>query len=231
MVGRTREMLALARRAVDLDPFSPVKTVSLASGLYFAGKTSEATKVEDHARLTWPQSPDVLDLEFEQALRSGDAPKVARLLSSPQTRPVDMLDAEALLWPKIMAERRGSSEMRAALGEQIVDLVERGRFNDFWGVLALRMLNEDDAAYALMLKLSEGGRDSVSQQDVATMLFQPEMSNLRAQPRFMTLAANLGLTAYWLRSGKWPDFCSDPSLAYSCPLLARATGPAEGKRS
>jgi hypothetical protein len=47
----------------------------------------------------------------------------------------------------------------------------------------------------------------------------------------MTLAANLGLTAYWLRSGKWPDFCSDPSLAYSCPLLARATDPAEGKRS
>jgi DNA-binding winged helix-turn-helix (wHTH) protein/TolB-like protein len=230
MVGRTREMLALARRAVDLDPFSPVKTVSLANGLYFAGKTSEAIKVEDHARLTWPQSPDVLDFGFERALRSGDAPTVARLLSSPQTRPVDMLDAEALLWPKIMAERRGSSEMRAALGEQIVDLVERGRFNDFWGVLALRMLNEDDAAYALMLKLSEEGHDLVSPQDAATMLFQPEMSNLRTQPRFMKLAANLGLTAYWLRSGKWPDFCSDPGLSYSCPLQARAADRAEGRR-
>jgi len=229
MLGRTSEMVMLARRAVELDPLSPVKTASLAGWLYLSGETSEATKVEQHARLAWPQSPDILDLAFERAVRTGDGPTVVRLLASPQTRPVDMLDAEAALWPKIMAERRGSTGTRAVLAEQIVELIERRKFSAFWGVLALHILNEDDAAYALMLKLSEGGSDVVSPEDIAIMLFQPEMSNVRTQPRFMKLAANLGLTAYWLHSGKWPDFCSEPDLNYSCPLQARAADRADGR--
>jgi len=24
------------------------------------------------------------------------------------------------------------------------------------------------------------------------------------------------LLAYWKKSGKWPDFCSDPDLPYDC---------------
>jgi hypothetical protein len=142
-----------------------------------------------------------------------------------------MLDPEALLWPKIMAGRRGSSGDRLVLAHQIADLLERRQFNDFWGFLALHMLNEDDAAYALMLKMSKGGTGTVIPEDIATVLFQPEMASLRSQPRFMDLAANLGLTAYWLRSGRWPDFCSDPDLGYSCPLQARVAERAKGRPS
>jgi hypothetical protein len=171
-----------------------------------------------------------LDYEFERAVRSSDAPEVLEILSTPRTRPVEMSDAEALLWPKIMAERHGSSAARAVLANQVVDLVGRRQFGDFWGFLALHVLNEDDVAYRFMLKLSKGGSDIVSPQDMATVLFQPEMSGLRRQPRFMDLAANLGLTSYWLRSGRWPDFCSEPDLGYSCPVQARAAERAEGRR-
>ncbi len=229
-LGRIGEMLALARRSVEHDPLSPVKTVDLVASLYNAGRTSEAAKVEQEARLTWPQSPDVLDWEFEHAIRSGDAPAVLRKLSSPQTRPVDMSDPEARLWPRIMAEREASAGARAVLAGQIADLVERGQFNDFFAFLALHVLNEDDAAYDLMLKLSKASNDIAKRQDIATVLFQPEMSNLRAQPRFMNLAANLGLTSYWLRSGRWPDFCSEPDIHYSCLLQARAAESAKGAR-
>jgi DNA-binding winged helix-turn-helix (wHTH) protein/TolB-like protein len=231
MVGRIAEGLPLARRSVELDPHSAVKTVDLAARLYFAGETSEATKVEQAAELRWPESPDVLDFEFERAIRRGDVAVVSARLSSPRTRPVDMSDAEALLWPRIMAERHGSYAARGALANRIVDLVERGQFNVFWGVLALHLLREDDIAYAFMLKRSKGGNDIFSLDDIATVLFQPEMSSVRAQPRFMVLAANLGLTAYWSRSGRWPDFCSEPGLGYSCRSQARAVETSEKARS
>jgi len=229
-LGRTAEGLALARRGVELDPLSPVKAISLADWLYFAGETAEATKVVQHAMLTWPQSPDMLDLEFERAVRDGDGPAVIKKLSSAQTRPVEMPDAEALLWPKIMAARHASSEARGALAKQVVDLVQRRQFVDFWGYLALHVLNEDDLAYSFMLKLSKSRNGISMPKDIAAVLFQPEMANLREQPRFMDIAANLGLTSYWLRSGKWPDFCSDPHLSYSCALQARAAEKAAFRR-
>ncbi len=221
-VGRTSEVVPLARRGVELDPHSSTKTTSLASWLYFAGESAEALKVEQYASLTWPQSPDVLDADFEFAIRRGDAPEVLRRLSNPQTRPVSMSDAEALLWPKIMAERHGSSGARLVLAKQIATLVERRQFNVFWGLLALHALDEDEESYDLMSKLSRTESDVAAPEDIATVLFQPEMANLRRQPRFMQLAANVGLTTYWLRSGQWPDFCSDPDLGYSCLVQARA---------
>ncbi len=226
MVGRTDEGLPLARRSVELDPHSVVKTVDLASRLYAAGKTSEADTIEQVAKSTWPRSPDVLDMEFERAVRSGDAGAVAARLSSPQTRPADMSDAEAMLWPKIMTESRGRSAGRIVLAKRIVTLVERGQFNFFWGVLALHLLDQDDAAYAFLLDQSKSANDVISPEDVATILFQPEMSGVRARPRFMNLAANMGLTTYWRRSGRWPDFCAQPDLGYNCvEQAAHAQGP------
>jgi hypothetical protein len=51
---------------------------------------------------------------------------------------------------------------------------------------------------------------------VAEILFRPALTNLRADPRFMHVAARFGLVDYWQRSGKWPDFCDDPDLPYDC---------------
>jgi hypothetical protein len=47
-------------------------------------------------------------------------------------------------------------------------------------------------------------------------LFRPPLADLRANPRFIQVAAHLGLLDYWRRSGDWPDFCSDPDLPYDC---------------
>src|SRR5262249_11593049 len=48
------------------------------------------------------------------------------------------------------------------------------------------------------------------------VLFRPPQAHLRADPRFMRVAAHLGLLDYWKRSGDWPDFCADPDLTYDC---------------
>ena len=58
------------------------------------------------------------------------------------------------------------------------------------------------------------------------MLFRPTMRALRSDPRFMRVAAHLGLLAHWRNSGKWPDFCFEPDLGYDCQTEAAKLGPA-----
>ena len=58
-----------------------------------------------------------------------------------------------------------------------------------------------------------GGADSA-------FLFFPLTANLRRDPRFIALAARIGLVDYWRSSGHWPDFCADPTLPYSCQAEA-----------
>ncbi len=60
-------------------------------------------------------------------------------------------------------------------------------------------------------------------------LFYPRMRVLRADPRFMPLAARLGLVDYWLDAGQWPDFCTTEELPYDCKEAALAARAAATK--
>jgi len=51
---------------------------------------------------------------------------------------------------------------------------------------------------------------------VPGVLFYFDMAPQRRDPRFMKLAARIGLVDYWTTSGHWPDFCSEPGLPYDC---------------
>ena len=53
-------------------------------------------------------------------------------------------------------------------------------------------------------------------------LFTPQMRSVRVDPRFMVLAARLGLIDYWIETNQWPDFCSTEQLRYDCAEAARA---------
>jgi hypothetical protein len=45
--------------------------------------------------------------------------------------------------------------------------------------------------------------------DNTSLLFQPLMAAVRADPRFIRLATGFGLAAYWRASSHWPDFCDE----------------------
>ena len=48
------------------------------------------------------------------------------------------------------------------------------------------------------------------------VLFRPAFRDVWRDPRSMAGAAHVGLLHYWKISGKWPDFCFDPTLPYDC---------------
>jgi hypothetical protein len=66
-----------------------------------------------------------------------------------------------------------------------------------------------DDAFALAARFDANVNDT-------TDLFQPFTASMRRDPRFMALAARIGLVDYWRTSGHWPDFCSEPGLPYDC---------------
>ena len=62
-------------------------------------------------------------------------------------------------------------------------------------------------------------------QDNTYVYFTPWVRPFRADPRFMHVARGLGLTDYWSKSGKWPDFCFEPGLPYDCKAEAAKLTP------
>jgi hypothetical protein len=56
-------------------------------------------------------------------------------------------------------------------------------------------------------------------------LFSPKTASMRQDARFIPLAAKLGLVDLWRRTGKWPDFCSEPGLTYDCKTEAAKLKP------
>jgi hypothetical protein len=61
------------------------------------------------------------------------------------------------------------------------------------------------------------------QQLESWILFTPLTRNMRQDPRFVALAARLGLLKYWRETGKWPDFCTGSATRNECgPELVSA---------
>jgi hypothetical protein len=83
------------------------------------------------------------------------------------------------------------------MGELIFTLGEFGRTDD---LLKFLLAAKDESQFPYFVEI----------------LFRPPQARLRADPRFMQVAAHLGLLDYWRRSGDWPDFCSEPGLPYDC---------------
>ncbi len=65
--------------------------------------------------------------------------------------------------------------------------------------------------------------------DGPTLFFFPPTAAMRRDRRFMKPAGRIGLVDYWRSTGKWPDFCSEPSLPYDCkPEAAKYAGGRHG---
>jgi len=90
-------------------------------------------------------------------------------------------------------------------------------------VKALASLGRIDQAFALLEGLSHTlapEMDLAPANPGTSFLFAPETAPLRADSRFWTVANQQGLTTYWMKSGKWPDFCGKEQPLKQCQASA-----------
>ncbi|HEX8257152.1 MAG TPA: hypothetical protein VF589_05935, partial [Allosphingosinicella sp.] len=210
-VGRMREAVDDARRAVGVEPLSPFARKALIHRLMDSGATGAARNALREAERLWPGATDLVYSRFVLEYGYGDAGEAWRILEAgglnfPPTAAQKSfiearIDASPAKVERALADAREAFERdRGTLDDYAQALAQFGR-----GEEAIRALLSADPRIA---------------PDVVGALFRPPFEALHADPRFMAVAQRFGLVQYWRDSGRWPDFCSRPGLPYDCKAEA-----------
>lgn len=202
-VGRTSDSVAAANRAIELDPLSTHARQNNILILAYAGEFSQAQADLADARKKWPNDGEIDLADFGVNLRYGDPRRAEQLMA----RVLNLSDAQLVPYRKIVEARLDptSAKIEDAIKEQPDHNKE---------LLALGLFGKVNETYQLL-------NDLAFQPSLdPSALFRPEFAPVRADPRFMEVAARLGLVRYWQESGDWPDFCAGERLKYDCKTEA-----------
>jgi len=201
------EGIADANQALQLDPLSPALQDSLVSALAYAGKTDAAYAQLRKAEVTWPGARNIQMARYRLDLRYGD-PRQALAAA----RSGIGSGSDPALENFIMARIDPSpANIQKAIDE------ERAEFAQYPIYIAglLQMLGQFgriDDAIAVMINYTRP--DAIGFN--AEVMFRPAMRNVWRDPRSIAGAAHVGFLRFWEKSGRWPDFCADPTLPYDC---------------
>lgn len=208
-VGRMSDSVDAAARAVELEPGAPYARSEYVLALVSTGQFSKARADLAQAEKEWTNDPAIKLADFELEFRYGDARKAEALL--PEV--FSYSDAATASYRKVIEARLNPTPAKidqaiAAL-ESEQDPSKRREL-----LIVFATFGRVDQAYQLL--------ESPQFQPIVKtgMLFSPEFAGVRADPRFMQVAARFGLIRYWRQTGFWPDFCSSEKLKYDCKTEA-----------
>jgi adenylate cyclase len=214
--GRIAEGLESARRGAELDPTSADRKIEVASALLFNGDPDGARAIADALETTHPSNVHVWLLRLRIALASARYEDALVLIEAPASQ-VRSTGARQCWTQAVEAMRAapGSPNQRAGV-MRIMACARSGDLPVQHALLLLAGLNAADDAYVLARTAFVDDQNGGHQ-----VLFAPQTRALRRDARFMPLMRDLGLLRHWRLSGRWPDFCRDPSLPYQCEAEAR----------
>jgi tetratricopeptide (TPR) repeat protein len=211
-LGRTREALVTARRGFMLDPLSAPKAARVIFQLAFDGDYAEARTQLESAHRMWPHAYILRFTRFNLIAWFGDPAEARRLLADPESRP--KISPTELEFIRRLIETRAG----AAPASGLASFIRAHQGRDLANVNVIEGLAVADRADEA-LDFAARNADRL-EEDTDALFRTPWTMRLVARPRFMPVAARLGLAQAWLASGKWPDFCSEPGLPYDCKAEA-----------
>ena len=218
-VGRMRDAIADADRAVELDPLSPVAAADQIYAMMYGGSLAKTKDEIAGAYKIWPNDPNILAADGAYSMRYGDPRHGEQLINA---NPGSYDDAYNIPARKVLIARENPTpaNVQDALNiwrEAMQAKLFHGAATTHY-MLTLGTFGKMDEAWRLVA-------DSKARQLILPQtFFRPEFESMRDDPRFMALAAQYGLVRYWRSSGHWPDFCDDPGLLYDCKTEAAKYG-------
>ena len=215
-VGRLREGAAFDGRAAAANPMSPGLgwAPAYAEALAAIGQTGQADDLVAQLHKLWPNDGDVWRARINVALDEGHWSDADAVLddAAGRLRSLGPRDIEVTHMFLRAARSRTPAAIDAAR-RTLIDYAKAGPPQLTAAVYDLSALGLVDDAFALTSATPIQASD-------ASYLFVPQTAPLRRDRRFIGLAAKLGLVDYWRSTGKWPDFCLDPSPPYDCKAEA-----------
>jgi hypothetical protein len=203
VVGRNNEAVVDAERAARLYPLAPLARSEYVRTLAFSGRLSRALEELKDFNPLRSLAMNLTDSRFRVNMRYGDPRTALAILRTYGTNKAH----EAFLLARINPTQ-SNVEQAVATARSLATQ------HRFYASLTevLEAFGRDDETFDTLMRLpSETADESVLQT-----LFRPSLQHLRRNPRFLRVAKRFGLVEYWQKSGKWPDFCSDPGLPYDC---------------
>lgn len=209
-VGRLSDAVDAAQRSVELEPGISFVRVQYILVLMYSGQIARAEAALAEARRKWPADPIITSTAFSVNYRYGDPRAALQLL------------------PQVADNDVGQAMMRKVI-EARIDPTP-AKIDEAIAAFSASSPNDPNARGALLAVLAKFGRTDEAYQLLGTpnasaginkeLLFRPDFASIRADPRFMGVAARLGLVRYWRQTGNWPDFCTTEKLRYDCKTEA-----------
>jgi DNA-binding winged helix-turn-helix (wHTH) protein/tetratricopeptide (TPR) repeat protein len=214
-LGRQDEGVAYAHRAVNLDPLSPDLSEDLAADLASEGSIVAARAEIERVGRMWPDRPLVRRMRMAMEARIGDPDRALALLADAGDKRPNYEPPELERWRDLALARKSHdpAQVRALVRETLAHFAA-GRIYPADATLDLENLGAVDQVFAVAAQARP--TESLDPE----ILFRSFADGVRRDPRFMPLAANLGLVDDWRSSRKWPDFCSEPQISYDCRVEA-----------
>jgi DNA-binding winged helix-turn-helix (wHTH) protein/tetratricopeptide (TPR) repeat protein len=219
-IGRVSDALRYARRARALDPLSRRYAFHLGLVLSAAGQREAALAEARNLQRTWPDYLPGLELYVAQSTLFGTPADLAAALAAASGPPVNMSAQRRSTSARFYGARvSGDSEEIAAVTRLVLESYRMGEIEPGNAITMLSSLNQVDAAFEIAHTHAE--RFHVS----GFVLFLPGAENMRADPRFISLASHLGWLDIWRDTNEWPDFCDGVSPPYDCRAEAVRIAP------
>jgi DNA-binding winged helix-turn-helix (wHTH) protein len=211
--GRPLEGLQYVRRSQAMDPFAAPRRMANATYYASVGSVDEARALLAANRRTWPGNGAIPGVESLFAILAASPAEGRRTIEDLARTFPDRVRRHDL-WLAFF----DALECRCRTAETagaIRDAVTAGQVAPGPAFTALARLGAVDEALDVAARIKGEGHQREHQ-----LLFAQQTAAMRATPRFMALAEQLGLVGYWRASGRWPEFCKAPGLPYDCQVEA-----------
>ena len=234
-VGRLREALDHARQALTLDPLYWPAAQWYAGLLDALGRHDDTPALWDSYMARWPDVQPLAGEAIATAANAGNWERLERLAEASRQRGLDDPEFRAFVDAqrnrRIRDPRFLQTHREAVAGKLACD----GRLS-LADLVRLHVLGAPDEAFAAAEQASFAPLFEPDGQMTGgwtpAMLFLATNRPMIADRRFVRLCARLGLVAYWVSSGRWPDCADDPGLGYDfkaeCRRALASAGAAAG---
>lgn len=214
-VGRLREALSYQLIARATDEWGPPKTAKVALTYANMGNLPAARRWMQRAVQRWPNHSGV---QWVRRYVAGFYEQPADGLAIIATIDAQSFpdESQVAAWRTFTEAKAGRTPKVTAI-QEIREAADRGRISRENVIMMLAALDEPKLAI-------EAANFAIDKQQVQPwVLFTPVMRNVRQDPAFVPLASRFGLIKYWRKTGKRPDFCTDPAVRSECsPQLLAA---------
>jgi TolB-like protein len=224
-LGRVSAGIAQNRKAYEVDPLHPAVANAYATALMIAGERREARAILARIETAGVRSAFVAANSLYWAALDGDWTEVERRSQASEIVHLGSLAGTVLASIPVM--RNPGDPM----GERFLDQLQRAcRHRLRPPILLLAFCAEfidTERAFAAFTpwpaQFGFTAAGTAQPPDFGPQnLFHHAYPKLRADPRFVTICARLGLADYWVTTDRWPDCRAELDRAYGFEALCRA---------